>query len=187
MLGRLASTIATQLLQGQHVVVVRAEGICLSGGMVRRKTKWAYFRKKRMNTNPKKGPYHYVQPSRMLWRVIRGMLPHKTVRGKAAFERLKCFEGIPAPYDKVKRTVVPEALKIARLNEGRKFCVLGDLCAQIGWKHADTVKVLEAKRTEAGKEYWEKKKVENLKREAAKTAANAQLGDLKGLIERTGY
>ena len=24
------------------------------------------------------------------------MLPHKTVRGKAAFERLKCFEGIPA-------------------------------------------------------------------------------------------
>ena len=39
MLGRLASTVAKQLLQGQHVVVVRAEGICLSGGMVRRQTK----------------------------------------------------------------------------------------------------------------------------------------------------
>ena len=29
MLGRLASTVAKQLLQGQHIVVVRTEGICL--------------------------------------------------------------------------------------------------------------------------------------------------------------
>jgi|MDSW01.1.fsa_nt_gb large subunit ribosomal protein L13Ae len=187
MLGRLASTVAKQLLQGQHVVVVRTEGICLSGGMVRRKQRWDYYRKKRMNTNPKKGPYHFTQPSRMFWRVVRGMLPHKTTRGKAAFERLKCFEGIPAPYDKVKRAVVPEALKIARLNEGRRFCVLGDLCSQIGWKHSETVKVLEAKRAEAGKDYWEKKKVATAKFEAAKKAANEQLGDLKELIERTGY
>jgi len=187
MLGRLASTVAKQLLQGQHVVVVRTEGICLSGGMVRRKQRWDYYRKKRMNTNPKKGPYHFTQPSRMFWRVVRGMLPHKTTRGKAAFERLKCFEGIPAPYDKVKRAVVPEALKIARLNEGRRFCVLGDLCSQIGWKHSETVKVLEAKRAEAGKDYWEKQKVATAKFEAAKKAANEQLGDLKELIERTGY
>ena len=187
MLGRLASTVAKQLLQGQHVVVVRTEGICLSGGMVRRKQKWDLFRGKKMNTNPKKGPYHYVQPSRMLWRVIRGMLPHKTARGKAAFERLKCFEGIPPPYDKVKRAVIPEALKVARLNEGRRFCVLGDLCSLIGWKHGETVKVLEAKRTEAGKDYWEKKKAATAKFEAAKSKANNELGDLKELIERTGY
>merc|ERR1712216_622439 len=54
MLGRLASTVAKQLLQGQHVVVVRAEGICLSGGMVRRKQKWDYYKVKRMSTNPRK-------------------------------------------------------------------------------------------------------------------------------------
>jgi large subunit ribosomal protein L13Ae len=26
-------------------------------------------------------------------------------------ERLKAFEGIPAPYDKIKRMVIPDALK----------------------------------------------------------------------------
>lgn len=51
------------------------------------------FLNKRMNTNPKKGPIHYRAPSRMLWRTIRGMLPHKTARGTAALQRLKvCFK-----------------------------------------------------------------------------------------------
>lgn len=31
------------------------------------------------------------------------MLPHKTKRGQAALERLKVFDGIPPPYDKVSR------------------------------------------------------------------------------------
>ncbi len=39
------------------------------------------------------------------------MIPHKTKRGAAALERLKAFEGIPAPYDKMKRMVIPDALK----------------------------------------------------------------------------
>jgi ribosomal protein L13 len=39
------------------------------------------------------------------------MIPHKTKRGAAALERLKAFEGIPQPYDKMKRMVIPDALK----------------------------------------------------------------------------
>ncbi|NWZ72716.1 RL13A protein, partial [Acrocephalus arundinaceus] len=49
-----------------------------------------------------------------------GMLPHKTKRGQAALERLKVFDGIPPPYDKRKRMVVPAALKIIRLKPTRK-------------------------------------------------------------------
>ena len=48
------------------------------------------------------------------------MVPHKTERGKAAMKRLQCFEGIPPPYDKQKRMVVPAALKVLRLKPGRK-------------------------------------------------------------------
>ena len=33
-----------------------------------------------------------------------GMLPHKTKRGQAALDRLKVFDGIPPPYDKVSGT-----------------------------------------------------------------------------------
>ncbi|THU54345.1 hypothetical protein C4D60_Mb10t24120 [Musa balbisiana] len=35
MLGRLASILAKELLNGQQVVVVRCEDICLSGGLAR--------------------------------------------------------------------------------------------------------------------------------------------------------
>ena len=48
------------------------------------------------------------------------MLPHKTARGQAALDKLKVFEGVPAPYDKMKRQVVPAALKSIRLNPRRK-------------------------------------------------------------------
>lgn len=41
----------------------------------------------------------------------RRMIPHKTKRGQAALERLKAFEGVPPPYDTMKRAVVPDALK----------------------------------------------------------------------------
>lgn len=59
------------------------------------------------------------------------MVPHKTKRGAAALERLKTFEGIPPPYDKVKRLVVPDALKVLRLQHGHNFCKLGDLSKSV--------------------------------------------------------
>ena len=48
------------------------------------------------------------------------MLPHKGPRGKEAMDRLKVFEGIPNPYDKRKRMIVPSALKVLRLKQRRK-------------------------------------------------------------------
>jgi large subunit ribosomal protein L13Ae len=48
---------------------------------------------KRMNTKPSRGPFHFRAPSRMFYRALRGMIPHKTPRGAAALERVKVFEG----------------------------------------------------------------------------------------------
>ena len=170
-----------------HQVIVRAEGIVISGGIVRARQRYDYFKRRRMNTKPSHGPVHYAAPARMLWRTVRGMLPYKTTRGACAFERFKAYEGIPPPYDKVKRAVVPEALKVLRLAAGHKYCVLGDLSHQVGWKHKATVEALEEKRAAAASEYWTKKKDNNNKFAAAKEAANAQLGDLAPLIAATGY
>lgn len=55
--------------------------------------------------------------------VVSGMLPHKTVRGQAASHSLKCYEGIPPPYDKRKRVVVPGALRVMCLKPGRKVMI----------------------------------------------------------------
>ena len=48
----------------------------------------------------------------------------RTVLVAAALERLKLFEGVPPPYDRKKKMVVPEALRVLRLKPGRKFCTV---------------------------------------------------------------
>lgn len=53
-------------------VVVRAEEISVSGGLVRQKMKYERFLRKRMNTNPVRGPFHFRAPSRIFWRTVRG-------------------------------------------------------------------------------------------------------------------
>merc|ERR1711918_162072 len=93
LMGRLASFVAKETLLGQKVVVVRCEEIVISGSFIRNKLKMLMKRNKRMNTNPKKGPFHHRSPADMFQRVVRGMLPHKHYRGSAAFQRCKFVEG----------------------------------------------------------------------------------------------
>jgi len=158
LLGRLASVIAKELLNGQHVVCLRTEEIEISGSFARNKMKYMLFLQKRMNTNPKRGPFHFRAPHKILWRTIRGMLPHKTKRGAAALNRLRLYEGVPPHFEKIQRVVVPQALRVLRLKPGRKFTHLGELSNSVGWKHYETIKKLEAKRKLRGKMFYLRKK-----------------------------
>lgn len=127
-----------------------------------------------MNTNPRRGQFHFRAPSRIFWRTVRGMLPHKTPKAAAALGRLKVFEGIPYPYDQKKRMVVPDALKVLRLKSHRKFCVLGELAQQIGWTKKVLVEKLEEKRkTKAGK-FWQLKEKKSKARQQAKGSKDLQ-------------
>merc|ERR1711957_778598 len=108
-----------------------------SGSLFRNWLKKREVVHKRCNTNPKKYFVHYKSPSRMFWKALRTMLPHKRARGAAALNRLKVFEGIPFPYDHKKRVVVPQALKCLRLKSHRKFCKLGDLAEKMGWTNGN--------------------------------------------------
>lgn len=157
LVGRLASKVAKEILRGQRVVVVRCEAMNLSGSQFRNNIKYHEFLNKSNNTNPRRNFKHYKSPSRMFWRSLRGMLPHKTPKGKAALDRLKVFEGIPFPYDHKKRMVVPEALKVLRMKSHRNSCVLGDLAAQNGWRKQELVSTLEDKRKLRSQKFWEAK------------------------------
>ncbi|KAH7437141.1 hypothetical protein KP509_05G058300 [Ceratopteris richardii] len=149
--------------------------------------KYLRFLRKRMNTKPSKGPIHFRAPSRILWRTIRGMIPHKTKRGAAALERLKAFEGVPSPYDKMKRMVIPDALKVLRLQPGHKFCLLGRLSSEVGWHQYDTIKELEEKRKAKAKVFYERKKqLAQLRLKAEKRVEN-QLGDVKAVLDPISY
>ncbi|KAH6809116.1 Ribosomal protein L13 family protein [Perilla frutescens var. frutescens] len=187
MLGRLASILAKELLNGQRVDVVRCEEICLSGGLVRQKMKYLRFLRKRMNTKPSHGPIHFRAPSKILWRTIRGMIPHKTKRGEAALARLKVYEGVPPPYDKIKRMVIPDALKVLRLQAGHKYCVLGRLSSEVGWNHYDTIRELEKKRKDRAQVTYEKRKqLTKLRVRAGKIAAD-KLGSQLDIIAPIKY
>lgn len=157
LVGRLASKIAKELQNGQRIVVVRCEELLKSGSLFRNKLKFHEFLNKTRNTNPRKGHIHFRTPSRIFWRMLRGMLPHKTPKGSAALGRLKVFEGIPFPYDQKKRVVVPDALKVLRLKSHRKFCVLGELAQKVGWTRKDLVARLEEKRKVKSAKFWEGK------------------------------
>jgi len=184
LLGRLASIVAKELLNGQRVVCVRCEDINISGSFYRNKLKFLDKLRKRTNTNPAHGPYHFRAPSRICHRVSRGMIPHKTHRGKCAMERLKAFDGIPEQYEKSKRMVVPDAFRVTRLKPGRRYCVLGRISLEIGWKHKEAVERLEAKRKERSAVYWEEKKAQLGKAKAAKAAVADQF-DAK--LAKFGY
>merc|ERR1712137_1139653 len=158
LMGRLSSVIAKCILQGQRIVVVRCEDINVSGNFYRNKLKVMDYLRKRMNSNPVRGPYHFRAPSKCLFKVVRGMIPHKTKRGMEALNRLKVFDGIPPPYDRVKRLVVPSALRVLKLRPGRKYCRLGRLSTETGWKYEPIIKTLEEKRKAKSQVYYEAKK-----------------------------
>ncbi|KAF0758435.1 hypothetical protein AaE_003939 [Aphanomyces astaci] len=154
--------------------------------VVRNKVKFLQFLNKKSCTNPKKGPLHYRAPSRMFWRTVRGMLPHKTARGAAALQRLKVFDGVPSPYDKVKRLVVPDALRVLRLKANRRYTNLGQLSSQVGWRHHDLVKRLEAKRLVRSEAYYKKKLEQNKVVAAATAKVEAEHKELRPTLEKYG-
>merc|ERR1712022_33957 len=157
-------------LLGQKIVVVRCEELVISGSHIRNKMKLLMKRNKRMNTNPVKGPFHHKSPADMFIRVVRGMLPHVWHRGSAAFQRVKAVVGIPAPFDEIKKMVVPDALRVTRLRPGRKFSHVGTLAAELGWGYKDVVEQCEEKRKAAAAEWYQTKKAQK----AAFAKAQAQ-------------
>merc|ERR1711976_457001 len=189
LMGRLASIVAKNILNGNKVVIVRCEGINLSGNFYRNKLKVLKFLRLRCNVKPARGPFHFRAPSKMFWRTVRGMVPYKTERGKEAMKRLQTFEGVPPPYDKKKRMVVPSALKVLRLKPGRKYCSLGRLSHDVGWKYQDVIETLEAKRKVKSEAFHKKKvAVEKIKEQVKKDPKVVKrIANYQKIIESYGY
>ena len=124
--------------------------------------KFHKFLRKTRNSNPTRGHIHQHQPSRIFWRCVRGMVPHKLHKGAEAMGRLKVFDGMPHPYDERKKMVVPEAL-----NKNTKTTNLGELASICGWTKGDVIESLETKRKEKALQWYKKKQ------EAGKKIADA--------------
>jgi len=157
-LGRLASTVSKHLLLGTKIYILRCERIVMSGHFIRNKLKMRGFFGHRMNTNPRRGPFHYRQPSRVFFRVVRGMIPHKTNRGKKAMSLLHCYDGMPPRYMNIRKVRVITAYRHLRLDPNRPFTRLGRLMLDFGWRHSDLISRLEQRRKRRQKAVYKIKK-----------------------------
>lgn len=93
-LGRLASFVAKQALKGEEIKVVNSEKVIVSGSRTDIQRK---FREKRSKVGSgQKGPKVSRSTDKIVKRAIRGMLPnHREGRGREAFKKIKCYNGIP--------------------------------------------------------------------------------------------
>ncbi len=128
--GRLAAYAAKQALLGQDVIIINAEQAVISGNAQRTIREAKY--KKFVRGVPRKGPYYSKLPDRYLRRIVRGMLPYKTPRGRTAYRKVTCFIGDPhgRAADAV-RVPGAEATKLPNLQR----ITLGRLCEELGGKH----------------------------------------------------
>ena len=176
LVGRAASVIAKQLLLGKKISLVRAEGMNIAGTEIRNKIKYLNFLRKKHTTNPKKGPFHLRSPADVFTRVVRGMLPFYTKRGKSALRRLKVYEGMPSNVTrKAAVPTIPKAERRTRLAKERRFTVLGNMCEHIGWKYHPVVKKLNAARNEKATRHYKKRAVIAAKWAECRKAANAKI------------
>ncbi|MBS3782726.1 MAG: 50S ribosomal protein L13 [Candidatus Thermoplasmatota archaeon] len=95
-LGRLASQVASDILDGEEVKVVNAEKTFIAGDKenILEKYEQRRARGKQMN-----GPYFPRRPERIFRRTVRGMIPHQKPRGRKAFKRLRAYIGTPSELE----------------------------------------------------------------------------------------
>ncbi len=96
-LGRAATRIAKQLLADPEVevIVVNAEKAIITGSPVFLRRR---FKERRARGQERKGPFYPRRADRIFKRTVRGMLPYQQERGRLAFERLKCYHGVPKQF-----------------------------------------------------------------------------------------
>ncbi|XP_039551985.1 60S ribosomal protein L13a, partial [Passer montanus] len=76
--------------------------------------KFLAFLRKRMNTNPSRGPFHFRAPSRIFWRTVRGQNPKKTK--ETASEHLKSTKKLKIPIFPVISHVFPRFSQFPRFS-----------------------------------------------------------------------
>jgi large subunit ribosomal protein L13 len=127
-LGRMASIIAKRLLNGEHIELINAEKAVISG----KRHMIINSRKKFLEVGGRKrGPVHWRQPHRIVRRTIRGMLPYRKAKGRAAFKHLKVHIGVPDEFEFAKKETLDE---IHSRVLGHKYITIGEVAERIGWK-----------------------------------------------------
>jgi len=128
-LGRLASFAAKHAINGDMVIVLNAEKAVISG----RRSNIVEEAKRRLRTRTlgtqTNAPVHQRRPDLYMRRVVRGMLPWKKAKGRAAFHRVRVFVGVPEEFSGKTSIKVPGADASKLISP---YVTLEDLATEIG-------------------------------------------------------
>jgi large subunit ribosomal protein L13 len=125
--GRLGARVAKLLLAGEQVEIVNADKAVMVGSLAVAREKYQSRRLQQNKRTPEDSPVWPRRPHLLLRRMIRGMLPHKSQRGRDAYARLKvALSGV-------------EGTKTSKISEASSetkhgIFTLSDLCVALGGK-----------------------------------------------------
>jgi large subunit ribosomal protein L13 len=126
-LGRMATSVAKDLLKGENVYVVNCEKAVISG--TPKVTKEHYLHRVQRG-DPHHGPFFPKTPQGIVKRTIRGMIPFSKMKGQEAFRRLRVYIGVPDDIKDKKFTQIEEAdvnkLRCKHITVGELSLALGD-------------------------------------------------------------
>ena len=129
--GRLCSKISKQLLNGDRVVVVNAERTLVSGKRDSVMRSWLEYLKIASVVHPKHGPFHPRTPDGIVTRMVRGMIPRRKPKGRAAMRRLRVYVGVPEEYTKIKFQGFDDAVAT---KPPAYYVSVNEIAKGIGWK-----------------------------------------------------
>ncbi len=129
--GRLGAYVAKKVAENESVIIVNAEKAVFSG-----KAEYVtsiYSRRRQMTdkANPEHGAKWPRRPDLLLKRIIRGMLPKRHARMKAAMANLRIYMGTPEQIKDAK-TFGNTAKDLARSHVS-----LEEVCERLGWTRHD--------------------------------------------------
>jgi len=133
-LGRLATYVAKLLLEGNHVALINAEKLVISGEKEVIVEKYKEKLNWKDKANPEHSPYWSRRPDLLVKRIIRGMLPYKRKAGREAYKRLRVFIGKNVKGINLKdyKKLEPDMKKANDLKE--EYLEVGELSKLLGYE-----------------------------------------------------
>ncbi len=125
--GRAASQIAKKLINGEEIQIINAEQFVIVGNPEQIIQRYSTKRGLKHKGNPELSPKWPKVPHMLVKKMVSGMLPRKSSRGKEALGRLMVYTGNPKNMD--------GNLKLEKVSfDGlAKHITIADLCKRIGY------------------------------------------------------
>jgi len=124
-IGRMATHVAKQALEGNQVHIVNAEKAIVTGAS-KRAIQDRYRFKREVGTD-RKGPFFPREPHLIVKRTVRGMIDYQKPSGRAAYKRIKAHIGVPKEFADQKPDTIEAAYR-----EAKTFMTVAELSRFLG-------------------------------------------------------